>query len=153
MQLYPHLKNDETAFVTVRLNRDEEMSLRLYMHVADKFQNVSFPHGVRLFYRSMGWYRLDTSNNFRATEKLKLGLSIIRKWYREYDEARTQELRMLMIRARPELEVAAYTEGQYVIRNKDTQVLQSVDSAFAVAQAKAPASANKLQALAQRFAH
>jgi hypothetical protein len=152
MNLFPHLQNDETAHVSIRLNKDEEMSLRLYMHVADKFQNVAFPHGVRLFYRSMGWYRLNTSNTYRASEKLKLGLSIIRKWYREYDEARTQELRLLLIKARPELQVMSYTDGQYVIHNKELNAVQSVESAFKAAQDKAPATPNKLAALAQRFA-
>jgi len=151
MQMFPHLKNDDTARVSLRLNKDEEMSLRLFMHMADKTQKVAFPHGVRMFYRSMGWYRLDTSNNFRAAEKLKLATVIIKKWHREYDAARTQELRLLMLKARPELEVTAYVGGQYMIHNKDANSVKTADAAFADVQAK-DVLTNKLAALAQRFA-
>jgi hypothetical protein len=151
MQLFPHLQNNDTAYVSVRLNKDEEMSLRLYMHVSDKFQNVAFPHGVRLFYRSMGWYRLDTSNTFRASEKLKLGISIIRRWYAEYSEQRKQELRLLMLKAQPELEVSGYLDGRFVVRNKQTQVIQSVDAAYSELQQKMPATPDRLKELAQRF--
>jgi len=151
MQLFPHLKNNDTAYVSVRLNKDEEMSLRLYMHVSDKFQNVAFPHGVRLFYRSMGWYRLDTSNNFRATEKLKLALSIVRKWYAEYTEQRRQELRLLMLKAQPDIEVQGYLDGRFIVRNKQTHVIQSIDAAYADLQQRMPASPDRLKELAQRF--
>lgn len=152
MQIYPHLENDETAFVSVRLNEDEASALREFMHVADKQRKVVFPHGVRLVYRSMGWYRLITSNRFRASEKLKLALSIVRKWHREYDVARTQEIRLLLIQTRPELEVQSYVDGQYVIHNRELNAIQSVDSAFKEIQGKTKASPDMLAALAQRFA-
>lgn len=151
MQLFAHLENNDTATVTIRFNKDEEQALRQYMHTIDG-QQVSFPHGVRLFYRSMGWYRLDTSNTFRASEKLKLAISIIRKWYAEYQKQRNQELRLLLLKAQPNLEVAAYLDGHYVVRNKQTQNIQSVDAAYSELQERMPASADRLQELAQRFA-
>lgn len=152
MQMFPHFKNDETARVSLRLNKDEEMSLRLHMHFEDKKDAVGFPHGVRLFYRSMGWYRLDTSNTFRASEKLKLAVSIVRSWYRKYEASRVEETRLLILKARPELEVMAYAGGQYMIHNKSINSVQTTEAAFADVQAKAPAAADKLAALAQRFA-
>jgi hypothetical protein len=152
MQMFPHFKNDETARVSLRLNKDEEMSLRLHMHFQDKKGEVCFPHGVRMFYRSMGWYRLDTSNNFRAAQKLKLAVSIVKSWYRKYDAARTEELRLLMLKAVPDLQVMSYSDGQYMIHNKKVNTVQTAAAAFVEVQAQ-EVLANKLAALAQRFAH
>jgi hypothetical protein len=147
MQMFPHFQNDEVAHVTLRLTKDEEMSLRAFMHIEELNNRVAFPHGVRMFYRSMGWYRLNASNTFRVSEKLKLATSIIRKWHREYDAARVQELRLLMLRANPEVKVTAYIDNQYLVRTSQSNSLQTVDEAY-----KVPAAADKLAALAQRFA-
>jgi len=151
MQAFPKFQNDETAHVVVRLNKDEEMSLRLFMHMADKTQKVTFPHGVRLFYRSMGWYRLDTSNSFRAIEKLKLALSITRKWYKEYEAQRTKETQVL-IAAAPNVPTefrSNYEQNKWdSLKNCPGKSLQQI-----VAGKSVPASADKLQSLAQFFAH
>jgi hypothetical protein len=145
MQIYSHIENNETASVTVRLSREEALSLRQYMHTADGAR-VAFPHGVHLLYRSMGWYRLDASNSFRASEKLKLAISIVRKWHREFEAARLQEIRLLMLKAKPELAVVGYVNNEYLIRNAKDNTVKTAAETY-----KVPPSPDKLQALTQRF--
>lgn len=146
MKPFPHLANDDTAYVTLHLSYDELSHLRTWMH-SDEGQNVSFPHGVVLFKRGFGWYRLDTTNTFRAAEKLRTALAILRKWHHEYQKAVAEEIRLRIIEMNPTLQVTSYHSDSNEFRVKDTKT----GAVVSAAQVRL-ASENSLHALQQRFA-
>lgn len=140
MKVFPHLSNDDTAYVSVFLSAAQYASLHKYMHM-EPGQLVSFPHGVKLFKRGFGWYRLDTSNNHRAGEKLRLAVCIVRRWYREQLEVQHTERRV-------EVQVQRMTQasGRVIAYQSDTHQFQTLPVP------PQPASATQLSALAARFA-
>lgn len=155
MKAYPqNLHSDDTVYASVRICGAEHAELRKWMHTHPDQQFVSFPHGVRLTYRSKGWWRLTPSNTFRAVEKVKQALVIIRKFAREYQQSLMAELRRELVMSNPALQAVAFVAdptmingGEYHVRDKNT------NSALVPVTQFAPAPVEKLQALAERFSH
>lgn len=115
MQVFEHnMQNDDTAYITVRLCALEHAELRAWMHTHPEQPFVSFPHGVRLEYRSMGWWRLNPSNNLRAASKLKTALAIVRKFSRSYQEKLKAEIQRLIVLQNPDLKLVAYTSENHI---------------------------------------
>ncbi|BAG41764.1 hypothetical protein [Ralstonia phage phiRSL1] len=141
MKVFPHLSNDDTAYVSVFLSAAQYASLHKYMHM-EPGQLVSFPHGVKLFKRGFGWYRLDTSNNHRAGEKLRLAVCIIRRWYREQLEAQHTERRV-------EVQVQRMTQAS---GSRHRLIRATRTSSKRCPLPPQPASTAQLSALAARFA-
>lgn len=150
MKIYAHLDNADTAYASVRLNKDEMLALRAFMHTEPFHTHVGFPRAVRLFYRSNGWYRLDALNNHSIIEKLKIAMAILRRFHKEYTEAVDQEIRKLLLQARPEMQSVAFvsddTSAGGVLHVKDTR-----DNSIATVDHRVGASQAKLQALASLF--
>jgi hypothetical protein len=145
MQYFAHLDNDDTAYVTVHLSADEYKHLRQWKHTEDG-QLVDFPHGVRLYKRGFGWYRLDVTKNFRTIDKLRTALTLLKAWAYSYKQAVAQEIRLLMVQQNPSLQVKAY--------NSDTNTFHVQHRrSGAVQPLRAPAKPEQLQALARKFAH
>jgi hypothetical protein len=128
MQLFTHFKTDETSYITARLNKAEFAHLREWMHT-EAGERVGFPHGVKLFYRAEGWYRMDTTNSHRAIEKLKSAMAIVKSWHHQYRKAVAQEIRLLMVQAHPELQITSYRSDNhtYQVRNNTTGQTKPVD--------------------------
>lgn len=157
MQFFTHFKTDDNSYVTLRLNKDELKHLRDWMHTPEG-ERVCFPHGAKLFYRAEGWYRLDTTNNFRAVEKLKTAVAILKSWHRKYKEAVAQEIRLLIVAANPNLQIESYQSDthNYSVRNKETGNVHSIHQIVKpveVSHAAQVATVDKLQALTRKFAH
>jgi hypothetical protein len=157
MQLYPHLSNDETATVTVRLNKDELAALRLYMHTPNHFKNIGFPDNVRLFYRSKGWYTLRAMNSRRACEKLKIALAIVRRFARSYEATVRQDAQVVAVHHdKPNMQVVAFVDrgplaGEYLARQLNVDPFDQKPSKLQSLQKVQPASKDQLQALLKRF--
>lgn len=122
MQIFAHLDNADTAYVSIRLCRQEWQSLRAFMHTKEEFPNIGFPGGVRLFYRSHGWYRMGVVNPLDIVKKLKSTMGVLRRWYREYHQMQINETRLLLMKARPELMNVAFVSndtrnGQFYVKN------------------------------------
>lgn len=143
MQHFPHFTKDETSYITIRLNKGEREHLRQWMHIPEG-SRVAFPHGVKLFYRAEGWYRLDVTNTHRAIEKLKTALALVRKWHRDFLEAQKQEERLRVIAQDAKLQVTSYQSDthNFQVRNKETGVTQPIRKA---------ATINQLNALFSKF--
>lgn len=73
--------------VTVRMDRRTYKALRTYMHTA-KGDNVVFPQGVKLVYRSMGWYKLvvDTTAT-KVHDKLGFAVKVMRRFLGDMERA------------------------------------------------------------------
>jgi len=143
MKTFAHFQNDDTAYVTVHLSADEYKHLREWKHTADG-QIVDFPHGVLLLKRGFGWYRLDVTKTFRAVDKLKVALSLLRAWKRDYDAAVAQEIRLLLVQMNPTLQVKAYNSDTNTFHVQDQKTRQ-------VAPMHTIARPEKLHALAEKF--
>lgn len=121
--MFPHLKRNDTAYVTVHLSGEQLASLRQWMKTPDYHQFIGFPNGVRLYRRGFGWYRLDVTREERAIDKLRVAVSLIRKWRAEYDEAARQDLRLKVLRhEKPGAKAIAYTDGQYQVMDEQRTV-------------------------------
>ncbi len=150
MKIYAHLDNADTAYASVRLNRDEMLALRAFMHTEPFHQQVGFPRSVRLFYRSNGWYRLDALNNHNIIEKLKIAIAIMRRFHKEYTEAVDNEIRKLLIQAQHNMQTVAYTtddtteEGVLHVKDTNDNTIRTLDQ-------RVSASPTKLQQLAALF--
>lgn len=154
MQLFPHLSRDDTAFATVRLNRIEMAELRKFMHTPDYHQFIGFPNGVRLYYRSMGWYRLEATRDHRACDKIRAALAILRKFRREFQALIVTDIRRLILAKHPELQTVAYVDdsdnkliGTFHVRN-----LNDKGPNIAPMESRLPAEPAKLEQLAAAFA-
>jgi hypothetical protein len=144
MKYFAHLTNDDTAYITVHLNADQVKHLREWMHTEDG-QNVGFPHGVYLFKRGFGWYRLDVTRSHRAMEKLRHALVIMKAWHKKYVSDMDQEIKLLMAQVNPNLQIASYQSDthQYQVKNVQSGKREHLNL---------PPSPSKLQALASKFA-
>lgn len=154
MQFFPHLSNDETATATIRLNKDEMKALRNFMHTPDFHKNVGFPNGVRLYYRSKGWYRLEATNNLVACKKLRVAIAILRKFKRDYDVAVVADIRRLMLDRYPNLQTVAYVDEAKAVGTGTFHVRDNNQSTINIEplEARIPADPQKLQRLAQVWA-
>jgi hypothetical protein len=143
MKYFAHLENDDTAYVTVHLSADEHKHLREWMH-AREGENVCFPHAVQLFKRGFGWYRMDVSRNYRAADKLKHAVVILRAWLKAYNAARDQEIRLLIAQKNPKLQINSYQSdtNQFQVRDKDSGKIAPLHT---------PPVQQKLDALAAKF--
>lgn len=147
MQVYKHLASDDTASATLRLNKYELKDLRQFMHTPDYFKNIGFPNGVRLYYRSMGWYRLGVTRQHRACDKIRSALIIIRKWCAEYQTQQKAEIQRLILEQNPHLKCVAFV---------DTGATQAPVRIYRDQTPEAPTSGQKvdprkLQRLAHKF--
>lgn len=142
-----NLRRNDTATVTVRLSKEAWTNLRKWMKTPDYHKNIGFPNGVRLYYRSKGWYRLDVTRIDRAIDKLRVAVSIMRKWRAEYDEAARVDQRLHVLKVQhPTVKPVAYVDNGKMggdIRVIDTQTL-----AVKSLQQHVPASPHKLELLA-----
>lgn len=142
MQYHSHLTNDETAIVSIRLNKTELQSLRDFMHTHT--ENVMFPRGVELHRRGMGWYRLEALNDYDAVVKLRCALGIIKRWYFEFKEA-----------VRRDRQVQAARDQGMVVQSfhSDTNSFQIRTRQERSQSAPLPATSHQLQALVAKFSH
>ena len=152
MQFFPHLSNDETAVATIRLNKTEMDALRKFMHTPEYHQFVGFPNGVRLYYRSMGWYRLEATREFRACDKIRAALAILRKFKREYEAAVTSDIRRLLLERYPDLQTVAYVDESAMIGKFHVRDKRDAAPNIAPLETRLPADPQKLQQLAATFA-
>jgi hypothetical protein len=143
MKYWTHLSNDDTAYITVHLSADEHNHLRQWMHT-EAGMNVGFPHGVYLFKRGFGWYRMDVTRDFRAADKLRHALVILKAWSKKYKEDRDQEIKLLIAQANPNLQINSYQSDTNTFQVKDVK-------SGNVRPLTAPAAPAKLQALAAKF--
>lgn len=147
-----NMQNDDTAYVSVRLCAAEHAELRAWMHTHELQQFVSFPHGVRLEYRSKGWWRLNPSKNLRGASKLRTALTILRKFSRSYKEKVTREIQRLILLQNPDLQLIAFVSdtvignGEYHVQDKNTKQT-------APASHKVPADSQRLSQLRAHFQH
>lgn len=149
MQLFPHLNNDDTAFTTVHLSKEEYADLRNWMHTdANGLEHVTFPHGVKLYKRGFGWYRLDVTYPNRTVEKIKTAMTLIRKWSHDFQRRVVQETRVLLARQQGH-KVHSYHSDVQAFRLLNSHSGKIVD----VGLPAAPASEHKLQALVNKFAN
>jgi hypothetical protein len=154
MQIYQHLSRDDTASATVRLNRTEMAELRKFMHTPEFHQFVGFPNGVRLYYRSKGWYRLEATRDYRACDKIRAALAILRKFKREFQALLVTDIRRLILAKHPELQTVAYVDesdnaliGTFHVRNTKEPL-----STVAPMESRLPVDSSKLEELAATFA-
>jgi hypothetical protein len=145
-----NLRRNDTATVAVRLSREAWTALRTWMKTPDYHRNIGFPNGVRLYYRSKGWYRLDVTRVDRAIDKLRAAVSIIRKWRAEYDEAGLQDKRLQVLKAQhPTVKPVAYVDNGKM--GGDIRVIDTKTQVVASLKQHVPASPHKLEALAATF--
>jgi len=85
MKIFENFDSNDTAYATVQLKAHEFQALQNYMHTPAGFNSVKFVHGVYLNYRACGWYRLETTNEFRAIEKLQLAIRVLNKFAAEFE--------------------------------------------------------------------
>jgi len=153
MKFFPHMvHDDERGYITVRMNSSEQQELRKWMSTHPDQPCVSFPHGVRLERRSMGWYRLNPSNILRGAEKLNLAFRILAKF--KYELRRKRDAEILQQRAlqQKHIQAVAFVSddskvngGTLHVRNNRTKQVTTVDQ-------HVPATPNRLLELQQRFA-
>lgn len=151
MQFFPHLSNDDTAIASIRLNKNELSALRTFMHTPDYHQNIGFPNGVRLYYRSKGWYQLNTTNNFRACDKIRAALAVLRKFKREYEAAVAADIQRLIVARHPDLKTVAYVDETKAVGTGQFHV-QDTKGKITPLEARLPADPVKLQQLKETFA-
>jgi hypothetical protein len=145
MQFHTHLLNNETATISIRLNKTELQSLRDFMHTDPTFENVMFPRGVVLLKRGMGWYRLDVLNDYDAVTKLKCALGIVKRWHFEFKAAMRRDQQLAAARANPNVVIQSF--------HSDTNSFQIRTKEQRCNSAPLPASPNQLQALVAKFGH
>jgi len=145
MKYFTHLTNDDTAYITVHLSADEHAHLRYWMHT-EAGKNVGFPHGVYLFKRGFGWYRMDVTRDFRAAEKLRHALVILKAWSKQYTAAVNQEIKLLLVKANPNLQITSFQSETNQFQVKDKQSGKTTPL-------HVPPAPSKLEALAAKFGH
>ncbi len=137
-----------TVHAVVRMNRQEYLSLRAYMHTKGEETTIMFPYKVTLTKRGYGWYLLEASKPTRATEKIAFARKIIRLWLKE-EETKTEEaLKFLMpTMMNPTVRAVSFSNaegatafGYLGLPNQEAKT-QPI-----------PAPLHKLQALAEKFA-
>jgi hypothetical protein len=137
-------RNDaDTVCAVVRMDARHHAALKQFMHCKDEIA-IRFPHGVSLFKRGRGWYRLEASNALRAQEKVEFAVKLIRRFLIDEERKTTEELKRLIPTVlNPGLKVAtfsnAHSEGEFGYLGTPGPVV--------------PASKHKLAALVARFAH
>ncbi len=137
-------RNDaDTVHAVVRMDERHRLALKQFMHCKDEIA-IRFPHGVALFSRGRGWYRLEASNSLRAQEKVEFALKLIRRFVLDEERKTTEELKRLVpTLINPGLKVAtfsnAHSAGEY--------------GYLGAAAPARPATPNKLAALVAKFAH
>lgn len=138
-----HAGNDEKVFATVRLSRDHYWAIRAAMHTAVGEHRVVFLHGVHMYPSGFGWYKLYTTNEFRATDKITEAIKTIQSIIHRIDRAAQQSRIGIITTHQP---VAFTSDNGYhiatVIREKNAEDAVRVHR---------PPTHDQLAALAQRF--
>lgn len=138
-----HAGNDDKVYATLRLSREQYDVLRAAMHtpVGEK---VKFAHGVHMYAKGFGWYKLFTTNEFRATEKIQTALQTIAAIIHRLDRVAKQTARGVLTTTTP---IVAFTEyGGY----HHAVVLREKPAGHKVEHTRAPTQ-EKLNALAAKW--
>jgi hypothetical protein len=135
--------NLDTIHAVARMNAKTYQALKEFMHSTDEIA-IRFPHGVGLFKRGRGWYRLEPKNAYRANEALAFAMKLIRRFLIDAERAVAEEIkRFTPIMLNPGMKVAtfsnAHSEGEFGYIGR------------AVPPERTPIPQHKLNALVAKF--
>lgn len=141
-----HADNDARAYGTVRLSRAQYDALRASMRTPVGEVRIRFDHGVHMTPTGFGWYRLYTTNEFRAVDKLKTAIQTLITIVARHNRMIENAVRGIITTQTP---VVAFThDGGYqhaiVMREKPV-------SAMKAEHVRVPTN-DRLQALVAKYA-
>lgn len=128
-------KPDNT--VSIRMNCKEWQSLRDYMHVKNSQLAIVFSYGARLVKRGYGWYRLESNNTIRASDKIAYALTVLKHFIKDLCPPVVEGARCTAY--------CGYTESWHFIADP---VHNSPPS-----ESTSPASLDKLHLLVAKYSH
>jgi len=109
--------NNDTVYATVRMNKEEYVALREYMHTKEG-ADIGFPYGSVIVKHGYGWYRLLPLTAQRGIDKVLFAIKVLRRFIKDQEAKLAEEIkRYVPLMLDPALKIAtfstAHSEGEF----------------------------------------